>query len=220
MRIALLHTADVHVETFNTLFAQIGVEVELTHKVRADLLDRARSEGTEAVRNETLAELSELAAADAVICTCSTLGPVADMVAQSTPHVFRIDRPVMERACQTGPNIMVAICLDSTRDATLALLHDVAAEVRRTISPRLVLCQSAWLYFESGDMQGFATEIAETITRDLAEGAQADCIVLAQASMRVAQPYLEKLAIPVMSSPLLAAEHAIEIARRHHRGAL
>ena len=220
MRISFLHTADAHVETFDRLFEQLGGGIELKHRVEPSLLDRAREEGLESVRDDTISLLGELSAADAVICTCSTLGPLADDLSRSIGHVFRIDRPVMESACKDGENILVAICLESTREPTLALLRQCATQLGCEISPQTVLCQAAWPYFESGDIASYAAEIARTVKAEISRRPRTDCIVLAQASMHVAEDLLRTVGVPVKSSPLLAAEYAIEVARARMAGQL
>ena len=213
MRVAFLHTAAVHEATFDAIFAELDGQVELIHRTVPRLLEAARKSGLEAVRAETCEILRSLAEADAVVCTCSTLGPLADEVATTHSQVFRIDRPLMEAACDAGDHIIVAICLESTEQATLALLMAVAAELGREISPRVVLCDAAWAQFEAGNMQAYADEIAARVEDDMAEHAQTDCIVLAQASMRVAERSLAGSSVVVLSSPVLAAKRSIEVAR-------
>jgi hypothetical protein len=212
MNIAFLHTAAVHVETFNGLLDQLGYEGTRTHRVRPELLDQARQHGLDHVRAEVEAALAELATADAVMCTCSTLGPIADVVSRTDDHVFRIDRPVMEKACRIGPDILVAICLESTHAGTLDLLRACADRAGTVVSPRVVLCATAWPYFERGDDEGFADSIATAIRTEVSGSALPDVILLAQASMRLAETRLSGMGIPVISSPVPAAERAIRIA--------
>lgn len=214
MRIALLHTADVHVATFDQIFADLGSDVVLDHHVHPDLLDRARRGGLDAVRSEVQTTLKALATADAVLCTCSTLGPLVDEIALSFPHIVRIDRPLMEKACGDGHRILVAICLDSTRDATLALLTACAAKAGRKIDTVLVVCSDAWAFFEAGDIDAYAQSIAATIKAKIAKHPDIDGIVLAQASMRVAETALEDMGIPVRSAPVIAAQRCIAVARK------
>ncbi|WP_296422590.1 hypothetical protein [Yoonia sp.] len=209
MHIAFLHTADAHVATFDALLAAQAAAIRVTHRVRPDLLDRARADGLDTVRDETLRELTALSGADAVVCTCSTLGPIADAAATDAPHVLRIDRPLMQAGCANGPNIAVAICLASTRNATLALLHDCATQ---PITPQIIMCADAWPWFEAGNMAGFAASIADTINAALIK--DTTCVILAQASMAVAAPLLQHTGLPVLSSPALATERAISVARQ------
>jgi hypothetical protein len=214
MRIAFLHTAEVHVATFDRLFDAIDVDVKLDHHVDADLLARARQFGQDSVRSDVQAILKKLAHADAVLCTCSTLGPLADEAAQTFENILRIDRPLMEKACAEGQKILIALCLESTRDATLDLLRDCAEKRNEQVESVVVLCDKAWSYFEAGDTEAYAASIAEAIKSELAEQPDVDCIVLAQASMRVAEAELAQIGIPVLSSPEIAARRCIEIARQ------
>lgn len=185
----------------------------------ARLLDVARSHGIDAVRTEVHAILTELAGAhDAVLCTCSTLGPLADEAAQTAATILRIDRPLMVQACADGENILVALCLDSTRAATLALLQTCAAELGQDIKPTVVICDTAWAFFEAGDMDGYAASIAASVGAAVASQDRVNSIVLAQASMRVAETKLGHLGIPVRSSPALAVAKCLDTARAGGRG--
>ena len=213
MRIAFLHTADVHVATFDKILEDIDPEIQLDHRVDPSLLDRARQDGIEAVRADVSSLLHDLSSADAVLCTCSTLGPLADDVARSAEHVVRIDRPLMEQACLDGSKILVAICLESTRVATLNLLNDCATHLGKEIQPVVVVCSDAWAFFEAGDTEAYASSIAHSIKEKLEESPGVESIVLAQASMRVAQAELADTGIPVHSSPVLAAQHCVDVAR-------
>ena len=213
MRIALLHTADVHVAIFDEVFHDIDNEVHLDHRVDASLLDRARHDGIESVRADVSSVLHELSSADAVLCTCSTLGPLADDVARSVENVVRIDRPLMTQACANGSRILVALCLESTRVATLNLLNDCAARIHKEIEPVVVVCSDAWAFFEAGNTEAYASSIARCIKEKLAESPGVESIVLVQASMRVAEAELTKFGIPVHSSPVWAAQHCVDVAR-------
>jgi hypothetical protein len=212
MRIALLHTSDVHVATFDQIFEDMGAGVQLDHRVDASLLDRARRDGTETVRSDVVSLLEELSDADAVLCTCSTLGPLADDAAQSATNIIRIDRPLMEQACSDGSKVLVALCLDSTRDATLDLLNDCAFRAGKSIEPIVVVCSDAWAFFEAGDNEAYAASIIDAIKLKLAEESDVDSIVLAQASMRIAEAGLADAGISVHSSPVLAAQRCMEVA--------
>jgi hypothetical protein len=165
------------------------------------------------VAQETTEILMELSKVGAVLCTCSTLGPLADDLAPTHPNVIRVDRPLMEAACSTGSNVMVAICLESTRSATLTLLHECAEQIRKTVTLRFVVCDTAWPYFKTGDTAGYAAEISRSIRAAITEFGAPDCIVLAQASMRVAAPELENLGLPVLSSPMLAVQAVLAVAK-------
>ncbi|MBL1240526.1 MAG: hypothetical protein COB13_001645 [OCS116 cluster bacterium] len=209
MKIALLHTAQIHVDTFTNLAAEY--DVELLHIVQPELLAQARAEGLDSVRIATIAALDGLVDADAVICSCSTLGPIADECAKNNKHILRIDRPLMQAALEYAPNIAVAICLDSTRHATLDLLQDCAHQAGLNINPQVILCDAAWPHFETGNQAEFAQTIAAQIKTEISP--TTSCIILAQASMRVAEPLLQSLNLPILSAPKLAIDAAIKIAQ-------
>ena len=209
--IALLHTADVHVATFDALFAKHDVTV--THTVRADWLDEVRRDGlSDPLVSAVSNQLRDFAAqADAVICTCSSLGPLAEQLA--LPTVFRIDQPMMELAVQRPP-VLLVISLSSTQLPSSELLERTFATAGKPIGYRTLLCDQAWRLFESGDMDGFGRAIGLAVRGDVAQHRATGCIVLAQASMTAAEQHLADLGMPVYSSPALAAAKALEIAGR------
>jgi len=203
------------VGTFERLLGAHRTEVELRHGVRSDWLQRAQAEGLSTeLRAEVARHLEEATArAAVVVCTCSTLGPVADDVASAHPSVFRIDRPMMEAAARCGGTCVVALCLDSTIGPTSELFEDVCRGLRRDPHYEIASCAKAWPHFEAGDLARFAAEIAATVRSRLAALPRAGSVVLAQASMAAAVPLLADAPVPILSSPKLAAEEALRRAR-------
>lgn len=207
MKIALLHTAEVHVTTFDRLFRQLAPGTRCTHVVAEDLLTRARAHGLDAARPDTVAALDGLKHSDAVLCTCSTLGPIAE-----AQGVVRVDRPLMEAACALGPNVLVALCLESTKAPTLDLLHETARAKGTQVTPEVLLLSDLWPLFEAGQHTRFIDKIATAVAERLEDGG-IDCVVLAQASMAEAATRLSGHPTPVLASPELAARAAIAKAR-------
>ena len=203
MKLALLHTSALHVPTFNNLLEQTGFESEPTHVVREDLLERARTNG---VTPELAAELDAVLAsldADLILCTCSTLGGLAEAHGE---HVLRVDRPLAAEAVRLGPRVVVLATLKSTLSATRALLEEEAAKVPHQVDIRLEVCAEAWPYFEAGDLSRYHRAVAACLER-LAPAA--DALVLAQASMAGAET-LTNLEVPVLSSPTLGVQAALK----------
>lgn len=213
-RIAFLHTAEVHAQTFGSLLKGLAPEVSQSHTVRAEWLAAAQRTGlTDDLRDRVRQLLRDRATeADAVLCTCSTLGPVVDEMRASHGNIVRIDRPMMERAAGHAGTVMVAYCLDSTLQPTLALLRSIFRERSRDGTAVPVSCAEAWPCFERGDMDGFAENISHRVRRALGDEADAACVVLAQASMAAAEPLLADLGLPVYSSPRLAVEAVLSAA--------
>ncbi|WAZ25540.1 aspartate/glutamate racemase family protein [Streptomyces cinnabarinus] len=207
MPLALLHTSPVHVPVFDALRDAHHPGLELRHLVEERLLERAREAGPEAVAEDVAAALRRAVTegARAVLCTCSTIGAVAEAADIGVP-VLRVDRPMAAAAVATGPRIVVLAALESTLGPTAELIEQEAERAgrRSEVSTRLV--DGAWASFETGDTEAYVRRIATAAD----EVTAADVIVLAQASMALAQ-HLTSTAVPVLSSPrlgLAAGAHA------------
>ncbi|HZF88503.1 aspartate/glutamate racemase family protein [Streptomyces sp.] len=210
--LALLHTSPVHIPVFDALRDADLPGLRLRHLVREDLLDRARRDGPEAVADEVRAVLTR-AAGDggrAVLCTCSTIGGVAEAAAADAGvPVLRVDRPMAAAAVAEGPRVVVLAALESTLGPTAGLIEEEARRAGRVVAVRTVLVDGAWSRFEAGDTEGYARRVAAAA--DALTSADADAIVLAQASMAPAQR-LTTTAVPVLSSPRPGLAAAAEAA--------
>ncbi|MGW0914528.1 aspartate/glutamate racemase family protein [Streptomyces sp. NPDC002784] len=197
MALALLHTSPVHVPVFDALRDETQPGLELRHVVDERLLERARAEGPDAVAEDVAAVLRRAVAegARAVLCTCSTIGGVAEAADVGVP-VLRVDRPMAAAAVATGTRVVVLAALESTLGPTADLIREEAARAGRPVEVRTRLVEGAWARFEAGDAHAYATRVASAAD----EVTDADVIVLAQASMAPAQR-LTTTAVPVLSSP-------------------
>ncbi len=192
--LTLLHTSPVHVATFDALRDRIAPGAPLRHIVRADLLDRARAQG---VTSDIADEVAALVATAPALCTCSTLGAVAEQAG-----ALRIDRPAMRLAAETGGPVAVIFCLESTRAATLSLLAEEMARARNPAPVQPIALPQAWVHFERGDHDAFHSAIAEGTAAALAPGTAV--AVLAQASMAGAAARLGEQAPAVLTTPEVA----------------
>ncbi|RSS51048.1 aspartate/glutamate racemase family protein [Streptomyces sp. WAC06614] len=176
--LTLLHTSPVHVPVFDALRDRHHPGAVLRHLVAPELLDRARAEGP-----------------GAVLCTCSTLGGVAEALAPELGvPVLRVDRPMCAEAVRLGPRIAVLAAVGSTLGPTTALIEEEAGAAPVRVRARVV--DGAWERFEAGDTGGYLARVAAAA--DAVTGA--DVIVLAQASMADADA-LVRTAVPVLTSP-------------------
>ncbi|MFD4975656.1 aspartate/glutamate racemase family protein [Streptomyces sp. NPDC058424] len=210
--LALLHTSPVHVPVFDALRDETHPGLRLRHFVDEELLRRARREGPAAVTDAVGAVLGRAVAegARAVLCTCSTLGGVAEEAgtAQLAVPVLRVDRPMAAAAVAAGPRVVLLAAVASTLAPTTALIEQEARRAGRTVTVRPVLVDAAWSRFEAGDNEGYVREVATVADRVT----DADAIVLAQASMAPAQ-HLTTTPVPVLSSPRPGFEAAARAAR-------
>ncbi|KIF77910.1 arylsulfatase [Streptomyces sp. 150FB] len=207
--LALLHTSPVHVPVFDALRDADHPGLALRHLVHEDLLVRARSGGPGSVAADVGAVLTEAAVggAAAVLCTCSTIGAVAERAGKAVGiPVLRVDRPMAAVAAKARTVVVVA-ALKSTLEPTVALIREEAAG--RAPRIRTVLADGAWERFEAGDRAGYLAAVVARV--DTVTGA--DVIVLAQASMAdAAGPTAH--GVPVLSSPRpgLSAAAAVALA--------
>ncbi|MFG3527396.1 arylsulfatase [Streptomyces sp. NPDC047917] len=196
MTLALLHTSPVHIPVFDALRDARHPGLALRHLVHEDLLARARESGPGAVAADVRALLAGAVAdgARAVLCTCSTIGAVAEAesVTLGVP-VLRVDRP-MAAAAAARDRVVVLASITGTLAPTLALLAEEAGE--RAVDVRTVVVDGAWACFEAGDRDGYLDLVAaaaDVVT-------DCDVIVLAQASMADAVTRTVTR-VPVLSSP-------------------
>lgn len=199
--LALLHTSPVHVPVFDALRDEDHQGLELAHFVFEDLLTRARAEGPEAVATDVRAVLARAVAdgAVAVLCTCSSIGGVAEAAAEEAGvPVLRVDRPMAAAAVAAGPRVVVVATSESTFGPTVALVEEEARRAGLPADVRKLFVDGAWALFQAGDTEGYVRAVADAV--DSIAGDDADAIILAQASMTPAQ-LLTTTAVPVLSSP-------------------
>ncbi|MDC2948824.1 aspartate/glutamate racemase family protein [Streptomyces heilongjiangensis] len=192
--LALLHTSPLHVPVFDALRDEAHPDLELRHFVAEDLLTRAGTDGPASVAGEVRALLDAAVAegAAAVLCTCSSIGAVAEATDVGVP-VLRVDRPMAAAAVAAGPRIAVLATVCSTLAPTVALIEE---EATGPVDVHTLLLDDAWDLFLAGDTEGYARAVAAAADRVTG----ADAIVLAQASMTPARRWTTTT-IPVLSSP-------------------
>jgi hypothetical protein len=216
--VGFLHTAQVHVATFEALSRELMPSARTVHRVDPEALELARQDGTaERVRAVVAGHLSELreAGCEVVLCTCSTLGEVAEGLSGDGLEVIRIDRPMLRRAVTLGPRIGVLAALKSTIEPTTRVLAEEAADAGADISLEVSVVDGAWDAFLAGDAEVYHSRIAQA-ARALSN--RCDAVVLAQASMEPAAALLAGLGTPVLTSPRSAVEAVAAVIASRGRG--
>ena len=195
--IACLHTAAGNIAVFD---AACPPGATLTHTLRADLLQDAEAAGglTEAIAARTAAALEALATpgVDAVLLTCSTVGPGAALARAAIP-VLRVDAALAETATQGGGKVVVLCAVETTVEPTRTIFAEAAARHGATLDVRLV--PGAWAAYRGGDPARYHAIVAEAAEAAFAEGAVQ--VALAQASMSGAVA-LAKGRRPLASPPV------------------
>ncbi len=211
-RLIFLHSAASHVPGFEDLVTARAPALARAHCVAPDLLDLARrsGEGPE-LRQAMRKQIAALAAGpnDLVLCSCSTLGAEAETSGRELGvRVLRLDRALAEAAIARGRRIALLAALDSTAGPTLALFREVATALDASPEITFHLAPGAWPHFEAGDLAAYHAAI-EAAARALAPSC--DLLVLVQASMAPVVDALEDLPVPVLASPKLGIERALEL---------
>ncbi|RKP44136.1 aspartate/glutamate racemase family protein [Trinickia fusca] len=218
MRIACLHTAESNVDVFNTAAQQMNLpNASLHHEVRADLLMAAEQANglTHDIERQTCAALSDLAhSADAVLLTCSTLGPCISSAASATATVpvIRVDSALAEEATRIGGKVIVLCAVETTLGPTTRVFADAAKRSGADVEVRLV--QGAWRLFRGGEQAAYLAAIAAAADEAYHDGASV--VALAQASMAGAAQLVTHASKPLTSpaTALVAAMNAI-VTMRH-----
>jgi hypothetical protein len=212
MRIGCLHTAESNVAVFDA--ARDGLDVVLIHHVRPDLLAASEREGglTGDIAAETVWALRELEReADAVILTCSTLGPAVYLAPEDGVPWLRADGALADAAIATGGNIVVLCAAETSIAPTTELFRAAATTMDAPPAIEVRLVPVAWNAFRAGRIADYLQIIADAADMAFAQGA--DVVALAQASMAGAARSTRR-GTP-LTVPRVALERALTLAATH-----
>ena len=210
-RLGLIHTSATLVPVFAQLCKEKLPNVEVFNIADDSLVKGIREAGsltaTIARRVAGYLESAELAGADYIMVTCSSIGPAVEAGAKlmGVP-VLRVDQPMADKAVATGKRIGVIATLQTTLEPTADLISRRAALAGKQIELTSKLCEGAFEALMSGDAVTHDAKVAAAL-KELSQ--QVDVIVLAQASMaRV----VDSLAatdkrVPILASPGIAVDY-------------
>ena len=223
IRLALLHTVVGLTGTFQQLCAELMPNVEIYHIVDESLLRNTIREGAPSPatyrRLANYLRGAEEAGADAVLVTCSSMGPCVEAARPliGIPAV-RVDEPMAEKAVQMGGRIGVAATLATTLRPTTELIERKAAQTPGKNTVTSVLCEGAFEAVVSGDTSTHDRIVSQRL-REL--DTKCDVIVLAQASMARVVDTMKpaEIHVAVLSSPRLGVQYMAEILGRSHEKA-
>jgi Asp/Glu/hydantoin racemase len=210
-RLGLIHTSATLVPVFAHLCREKLPGVETFNIVDDSLVRGILAAGSLTApisgRVAGYIESAELAGANCILVTCSSIGPAVETAAQrARVPVLRVDLPMADRAVLTGSRIGVIATLRTTLEPTADLIRRRAAQAGKPITLSARLCEGAFDALMSGEAARHDTVVASAL-RELSDSV--DVIVLAQASMaRVAEmlPSAD-LRVPILASPAIAVEH-------------
>lgn len=220
--LALIHTSPMLTTLFSALCVEYMPETAIFHMVDESLIKDTVREGR--LRRVTirrllrLVESAEMAGADAVLVTCSSIGAGVALAQQMFDiPVIRVDEAMAEAVVRMGRRIGVMATLKTTLEPTIALLQAKAEEAGLEIEIVDSLCDGAFDAVMAGDTATHDRILGDALLHQM-KGV--DVVVLAQASMaRVVKAMPEgTLSMPVLSSPELAVQQARTILAALRRG--
>jgi Asp/Glu/hydantoin racemase len=210
-KLGLVHTSATLVPVFAQLCKEKLPNVEVFNIADDSLVKGIIASGSLTAqisrRVASYLESAELAGADYIMVTCSSIGPAVEAAAKfiAVP-VLRVDQPMADKAVQTGKRIGVIATLRTTLEPTADLISRRAQKAGKQIEVTSKLCEGAFDALMSGDA---ATHDAKVTSALKALSQQVDVIVLAQASMaRVVDGLAPKdKRVPILASPGLAVDY-------------
>jgi Asp/Glu/hydantoin racemase len=224
--LALIHTSPTLAAGFTKLCHRHLPEAKIFHMVDESLIQDTVRAGH--LRKATIRRMvqqiasAEEAGADAVLVTCSSIGPGVTLAQQLFDiPVLRIDEAMAETAVRQAHTIGVLATLRTTLDPTTRLLREKAADAGRKVELVECLCEDAFPAVLAGDIATHDRILAQALVEDL-KGV--DLIVLAQASMARVLTTLaaDVVHAPVLSSPelaILSARQALDLPQPARAGA-
>ena len=210
--LAFIHTSHVLIPTFTELAKQILPGVEFFHVVDESLIRNTireqRLTSTTRRRVVTLIGSARDGGADAVMLTCSSIGPSVETARQVYDFpIFRVDEAMAAKAVNMARRIGVAATLRTTLEPTIELLRATARHAMREIEVVPKLCDGAFTAVLAGDRDQHDRLVSAALQELMHES---EVVVLAQASMVSVLPMLKRNGAPVLTSPELALQQVYD----------
>lgn len=218
IRIGLIHTSEALVSLFDDLCREILPESQTISIADGSLIREAMASGglNQSINNRLKDYIRQIeeAGVDAIVVTCSSLGPAveANQSGASIP-LIRVDSAMANLAVNSGSRIGVLATVSTTLKPTVELIERRASLAGRTVEVTSCLCQGALEKFLAGDVEEHDRMVSSSLLELVPK---VDVVVLAQASMaRVIQCLPQSTCkIPILSSPRLAIESLAKHFRR------
>ncbi|WP_200975672.1 aspartate/glutamate racemase family protein [Echinicola sp. 20G] len=213
--LGLIHTSATLVPIFQQLCDEYLADVKVFNIVDDSLIKDVISKGKltpqTARRVVDYVGSAELAGADQIMVTCSSIGAAVEAAAElSEVPVLRVDQPMADLAIKTGTKIGVVATLPTTLEPTADLVRRRAKVLGKDILLTSKLCEGAFEALMGGQPETHDEMVAKAL-KELAE--EVDVILLAQASMARVVDTLDESdkKVPIVASPPEAVKYLAEI---------
>lgn len=193
----------------NTFRSTFG-ECEITNIVDDGILNLIiqKDDITEdiAQRVDFLLKAAQMADPDLIICTCSSVGEVAEDAAKhSTVPIMRIDEPMVRQALTISDRIAVMGTLKTTMNPTCRLVERLALEMGKSVVIEQVLMPEVTPALRAGKLDE-ALNLVKASAQEIQKNN--GVLLMAQASLGMLRESLQPLvSIPVLASTPLCANY-------------
>lgn len=210
-KLGLIHTSATLVPVFAALCKEKLPGVEVFNIADDSLVKGIREAGSLtaqiARRVAGYLESAELAGADYIMVTCSSIGPAVEAGAKliGVP-VLRVDQPMADQAVRTAKRIGVIATLRTTLEPTADLISRRGAVAAKQVEIMAKLAEGAFEALMAGDAAKHDAMVAVAL-KDLSQ--KVDVVVLAQASMARVVDTLSAAdkRVPILASPGIAVDY-------------
>ena len=219
MKIACLYTGvGLHNRIEPLLKQYLGEDVVFNHIMDSGIMrDIIADDGITPKTERRLLSLFKAAVLtepDLVLCTCSSIGEVAEKAATLYPEVpiVRIDDAMARYAVEHYSRIAVMATLSTTVLPSCRLIERIAAQQGKSVKVVSATAEGAFPLLISGKPEEALERMKKTAAQLCGD---ADVLLLAQASMEAFAPQLhETTGVPVFTSPELCAKQLARLLKR------
>jgi Asp/Glu/hydantoin racemase len=202
-KVALIHTVKSVLNTFEGRIKDALGDVKIINTLDEYLASDPAEKGEFTIENMnrlfSFIKNAEIADADAVVVTCSTLSPTVEKIKPFIKiPVITIDEAMIKKAVENGKKITILATAESTIEPTKSGLLREAEKLDKHLELSIVICHEAYEAIKAGD----AKHHDDILKKRALEIKQQDVVVLAQASMAHMQDIIERICgCTVLSSP-------------------
>lgn len=211
--IALIHTVKSVLNTFEGRIKETLGDVKVINTLDEYLASDPAEKGEFTIENMNrlygFIKNAEIAEADAIVVTCSTLSPTVEKIKPFIKiPLIAIDEAMIKKAVESGKKITILATAESTIEPTKVGLLREAEKLNKHLELSIVVCHEAYDAIKAGDVKHHD----DILKKRALEIKQQDVVVLAQASMAHMQDIIEKICgCIVLSSPGLCINQLKQI---------
>ncbi|GAB2638871.1 hypothetical protein [Vibrio panuliri] len=209
MKVAFLHTLAANQILFDDCIqeSQLAKFADVMHCCAPELLEYASGVGFDAhLANQVAGQVRALEqqGADWIVCTCSSIGRLAESSLTHHAKVLRVDRPMAQKASQ-AKQLTVLAALPTTIEPTMSLLAEYRVDIEQFANVRVI--DVVWQHYLAGDLATYQQAIANYLDQYCSDD---EVVLLAQASMAPAMKLLSEVwSTKVLTSPSTCLEYLV-----------